>query len=135
MDIDLKHCKYTYEAMEKGVEKALQVVKALLENQRNPCLSSKVPHTYNDKYILSTFLTNNAISSLLFTLGFTSNNDNNNSINNNIFKQLKDWSLKRSVTLRFRVSEECKFLKKEIREETYGKDVCSYPNNIISYCN
>lgn len=48
-----------------------------------------------------------------------------------MFNQLREWAIKRSVTLRFKAIEACKLLTKETREETSGKDVCSISLPVI----
>ncbi len=79
------------------VDKALEKVRTILDNTRNPQLPSDVPHLYEDKYLLAEFLTNITITAQLTTLetmGLTEAQLN----------QLKEWSKTRSVSLRFQVS-------------------------------
>lgn len=49
------------------VDNALQKVRTILDNTRNPQYASDVKHEYQDKYLLVEFLTNSDLSSLLNT--------------------------------------------------------------------
>lgn len=56
------------------VDKALQIVRTILENSKNPTYAADVHHKYDDKYLLADTLTNVTISALLNVLemwGFT----------------------------------------------------------------
>lgn len=91
------------------VNKALERVKQILEVNRTPQYPADVPHNYEDKYFLAQSLTSSTISSLVFclsSLGLTEQG----------FTQLKEWAKTRSVTLRFKAEEKCKFLRKVVRE-------------------
>ena len=102
----------------RQVDKALDRVKTTLDVNRNPQYPADVNHTYNDKYLLSSFLANSAISSLFSSFEAIG-------LNEKAFIQLKEWSQNRSVTLRLRSNEECKFLREETREvKSDAKDVC-----------
>jgi hypothetical protein len=91
------------------VDAALNRVKQILDNSRSPQYPADVSHDYEDKYILAEVLTNDTISALLRfleSIGLTSKQ----------FAQLKEWSKSRSVTLRLKSEEKCKFLRKVVRE-------------------
>jgi hypothetical protein len=91
------------------VDNALKRVKTILDTNRNPQYPADVPHAYDDKYLLAESLTNNALGAYLVcyeNLGLTEKQ----------LTQLKDWSKTRSVTLRLKAEEKCKFLRKVVRE-------------------
>ncbi len=102
------------------VNSALVQARTILDNTRNPQYPADVPHEYEDKYFLAQSLTNNTISTLLALLeqlGITEKH----------LGQLKDWAKTRSVTIRFKSEEKCKFLRKAVREvESDTKQVSNY---------
>ncbi len=82
-------------------------MRTILENNRTPQYAADVPHEYEDKYLLAEFLMANTISSLLAALevmGLTEK-----------ILVLQEWAKKRSVTLRLKSEEKCKFLCKVVR--------------------
>ncbi len=91
------------------VDAALNRVRTILENNRTPQYPADVPHEYEDKYQLAEFLTNNTIGALLVSL-------ENVGLNEKGLVQLKEWAKNRSVTLRLKAEEKCKFLRKVVRE-------------------
>ncbi len=91
------------------VDAALNRVRTILDNTRTPQYPADVPHEYEDKYILAESLTNNTISALLVSLDLLG-------LTQKQLAQLKEWSKTRSVTLRFKAEEKCKFLRKVVRE-------------------
>lgn len=92
------------------VDKALVTVKTVLDNTKNPTYPADVPHVYEDKYLLAEFLTNGALAAQLNCLELLG-------LNAKTLKQLKDWSEKRSVTLRLKAEEKCVFDREVTREE------------------
>lgn len=107
------------------VDAALNKVRTILETSRAPQYPADVPHEYEDKYLLAESLTNSSIAALLSffeSIGLTEKQ----------FTQLKEWSKSRSVTLRVKAEEKCKFLRKVVREvQSDTKSVFSLPS--VSY--
>ena len=100
---------FNEDAFKRRVTAALEKVKTILDNSRQPQFPADVPHQYDDKYLLAEFVASNTISSImhvLTTLG----------VNEKHLAQLKEWSKKRSVSLRLRAEENCKFIRKATRE-------------------
>jgi len=118
------------------IDKAMKVVKTMLDNTRNPSLAStNHEHTYNDKFTLSEFLTNTALSSLfnvLVTMGLGSSNstsqatesqeDTNTNANTTDTSKAADAlrkmislveNEKKNITMRFIARETCVFVRKE----------------------
>jgi hypothetical protein len=93
----------------QSVDAALNRVKTILDNTRAPQYPADVPHEYEDKYLLVESLTNSTIVALLSVL-------ENLGLTVKQFAQLKEWSKTRSVTLRLKAEEKCKFLRKVVRE-------------------
>ncbi len=91
------------------VNAALGRVRTILDNTKTPQYPADVPHDYEDKYLLAEFLTNNTIASLLTSLDSLGLNEKN-------LVQLKEWSKNRSVTLRLKAEERCRFLRKVVRD-------------------
>lgn len=102
----------------RRVDLALNHVRTILDNTRNPQYPADVSHDYEDKYVLSNFLANSTIAALFTSLELIGVNEKN-------FVQLKEWAQKKSVTLRLNATEACKFLSKATREvESDTKNVC-----------
>jgi hypothetical protein len=118
------------------IDKAMKVVKTMLDNTRNPSLAStNHEHTYGDKFTLSEFLTNTALSSLfnvLVTMGLGSSNstsqatasqeDTNTNANTTDTAKAADAlrkmislveNEKKNITMRFIARETCVFVRKE----------------------
>eukprot|EP01064_Diplonema_japonicum_P021011 TRINITY_DN3055_c0_g1_i1.p1 TRINITY_DN3055_c0_g1~~TRINITY_DN3055_c0_g1_i1.p1 ORF type:complete len:924 (+),score=285.24 TRINITY_DN3055_c0_g1_i1:65-2773(+) len=95
--------------LENQISNGLNVVKKILDTNRSPGLAGDVHHQYSDKYILAEVMTGAAMASKLATLeriGLTQDG----------LKQLKEWSKTKSVTLRLKATETCKFKEKKTRE-------------------
>ena len=95
---------FTTSRFQSKVDAALSRIRTVLDNTRNPNVSSEVPHSYNDKYLLAEFLANSSLAAqvnILEVLGVTSEN----------FRKLKEWAQTRSVSVRFTASETCDFIK------------------------
>jgi len=101
--------RFDENAFKSRVDAALRRVKTVLETNRNPQYPADVPHAYDDKYLLAESLTNNTLGAYLVCL-------ENLGLNAKQLAQLKDWSKTRSVTLRLKAEEKCKFLRKVVRE-------------------
>lgn len=100
---------YNEAAFRARVDAALNQVRTLLENSRSPQYPSEVPHKYEDKYFLADSLTNSAINAhlkVLEAMGLTKAQ----------LSQLKEGSKSRSISLRLKIEEKCKFLRKVVRE-------------------
>lgn len=74
------------------VDKALERIKTLLHNARNPQYPTEVLHQYDDKYLLVDFLTNSALAGQMNCLQELGVVD---------WGTLKAWSEKRSVCILF----------------------------------
>jgi hypothetical protein len=118
------------------VENALQVVRRLLDQNKNPMAAADVDHEYGDKYSLVEFVTNTGIAAALNVLeqldGF------NEEILRQVLIVVKDQ--KRSMTLRLAVEEDCEFLEEtkrtvesptshQLRVESDGTDGGGTPTN------
>lgn len=96
-------------AFRARVNAALEKVKTILDNTRTPQWAADVPHEYEDKYLLAELLVNSAINAQIVALdglGLTEKH----------YTQVKEWAKNRSVTIRLRAEENCKFLRKTERE-------------------
>ena len=119
------------------VKEAVKVVETILDNTRNPSLASpKHEHSYNDKYTLSKFITNTAVTSLLNVLdkmglshneGISHGNDGElmtTSKSTETTEALRKLTRlvqndKKSVTMRFIAKETCTFVcEKEVEIES-----------------
>jgi hypothetical protein len=118
--------KFDENSFKSRVDAALRRVKTVLETNRNPQYPADVPHAYDDKYLLAESLTNISLGAFLVcfeNLGLTDKQ----------LAQLKDWSKTRSVTLRLKAEEKCKFLRKVVREvQSDTKSVCA-PQNLLFF--
>lgn len=100
---------FNEDAFKQRVNAALQKVKTILENHRHPQYPADVPHQYEDKYLLAEFVATNTIASLMHALSALG-------VTEKHLAQMKEWSKKRSVTIRLRAEENCKFVRKATRE-------------------
>lgn len=102
-------------------------MKTILDNTRQPNYPSEIQHSYEDKYFLAEFLTNTTISALLNSLEWIG-------VSNKPFKEMKEWSKTKNITLRLAAEEECKFLRKETKEvQSDTKFVCTIILYIFNY--
>jgi hypothetical protein len=65
---------YDEQVFSQKVKRAMEHVKLILDNARNPTFPEKVPHEYSDKYVLAELLTRSAmigIKSALETIGLS----------------------------------------------------------------
>jgi hypothetical protein len=95
---------------QESVNKAIASVRQVLDNTKHPQLCENVSHQYEDKYLLSEFLTNTALSSMftcLSKLGVTTEQ----------LAQLAEWTKTRSVSLSFQSETKCSFNRETQREE------------------
>src|SRR5260221_8876304 len=91
------------------VDAALRRIRTVLDNTRNPQLPADVPHRYDDKYHLVEFLARVSVASLLQCL-------QNIGVQGEDLPRLRDFAATRSVTLRLKAQEDCKFLREESRK-------------------
>ena len=99
---------------EAHIDAALKRVRRVLDNTRNPQYPAKVPHRYDDKYLLAEFVTRISAASILQCfemVGMTAVERN----------QLRGWAAKRSVTVRLAAREECRFLRETTRNVESGE--------------
>lgn len=94
----------------------MEEVKKILDNTRTPDFPSNINHDYNDKFLLSQFLSNSSLSAIINSLEWLG-------VSGEPFKQLQEWSKKKNVTLRVKAEEDCKFVKKQTREVKSAKHV------------
>lgn len=109
-----------------GIDHALEEVKKVLENNRNPLPPSEVAHSYDDKYVLVESTINTFLSSLvncLQPLGLQQEH----------LAQLRSWAAAgKSVQLSLEATEECIFLRKEKRkEESAQQQVTTIETSIL----
>lgn len=101
---------FNEEAFKSRVTTALSKVKTILDNSKQPqYAATDVQHEYEDKYILAEFLVSTGIASTMNVLTHLG-------VSSKTFAKLKEWSKTRSVSLRFKAEEKCKFLRKVERE-------------------
>jgi hypothetical protein len=93
---------------------AVSDVKTILESNRRPQVAADVPHEYADKYLLAEFLVNMTLASLIISLETLG-------LKNEHKVAMKKWAGTSSVTLRFKVTASCEFVKKEVRTEKGSK--------------
>jgi hypothetical protein len=107
------------------VDRALNKVKTILHNARNPEYAADVPHSYDDKFGLAEFLTNAALaaeSNVLEALGLTEKN----------LKKMVEWAKSRSVTLRLKATESWAFDREETRKvESSTEYVTEYSSSVF----
>jgi hypothetical protein len=101
--------RYDEARFQQAVEAAMRQIRTLLDHTRNPQRPTDVPHRYDDKYTLAEILARTSIAALLQCLGSIGLSDEG-------LAQLLDWARTRSVTLRFKAQETCKFLREEVRQ-------------------
>ena len=93
------------------VDKALQKIQSILDTTKHPrLLDVDVDHSYEDKFLLTETMTNTSIATLrtcLTRLGVTDEH----------WKQWTSWvDDKQTVTVRFRATDTCTFLKENVVE-------------------
>lgn len=86
--------------------KAIESTKLILEQPKLvPCSPDEVQHTFDDKYALCERFTNIAVASTLCVLELFG-------LKPNGLQSLLDWAKTRSVSVRFKGEESCKYLRK-----------------------
>ena len=93
------------------VNAALERVRKVLDTNRAPTFPDAVHHKYVDKFLLAQFMTNTALAAHLNCLEHLG-------LNAASLKKLKEWSGRRSVTVRVKGEEKCEF----DREHKYDVD-------------
>jgi len=97
-------------SFEARVAESLEVLKRLLHNEKDPVLAEDAQHSYRDKFGLVDFMTLSTIAALFNVLCSLGASDAD-------LTKMKEWSSKRSVTLRFSGLQNCTFDRKEEHEE------------------
>ena len=97
------------DAHKRKIERALERVRTVLHVNRHPQYPADVHHSYDDKYILSNFVTNTTLAAFLNTLELLG-------LDAAGLDTLLEWVKDRSVTLRFSGEERCVFDRKEKRK-------------------
>ena len=105
-----KKMEYTDIQFNNKIEQALQRVRAVLDNTRNPTLPSNVSHQYDDKYTLAESVIKTSCAAQIQALEVLG-------LNAEKLAKLKAFAADRTVTLSLRSKETCKFVKKVQREE------------------
>jgi len=95
---------------ESKLQKALQRVRLVLDETKQPQLAAEVHHTYQDKYLLVEYLTNSAAASQLNCLAALG-------LSPGQFSTLQQWAKNSSVSLQFRSEERCTFVREVTRQE------------------
>lgn len=93
---------------ELQLQGALERIRTILDNTRNPQLPTEVQHKYDDKYLLADYLTKVSIASLLQCLESAG-------VTAQLLPTLRGWAKTQSVTFRLRAQEDCKYLREETR--------------------
>ena len=91
------------------MDAALERVRTILDNTRNPQTPADVPHRYDDKYLLAELVTTVAIASALQCLELIG-------LSADGLSELREWARTRSVTLRLTAKEDCTYLREETRK-------------------
>lgn len=93
------------------IARALEAVKKILDQNKNPMAAADVDHQYEDKYALVEFLANTGIAATLNVL------EQMDGFNEDVLKQIVSvvQGEKRSMTLRLSVEEDCTFLEETTR--------------------
>jgi len=101
---------FNEDAFRAKVNQAVEKVKTILDNSKLPqYAATDVKHEYDDKYILAEFMTTTAVAATLNVLS-------NLGCSTKTLDKLREWNKTRSVTLRLKAEEKCKFLRKVERE-------------------
>lgn len=104
----------TTQQFEQCVHESMEVVKRILDANRNPKIaSSEQDHTYNDKFLLSQLMTNIGLTAICNAIDVLDEHGGNT--------MQKALSLflqhGKSVTLRFQAKKKCESLSEEEKEE------------------
>ena len=84
---------------------ALEQIKKILDNTKDPKYPEDVPHQYIDKFLLAEFICNASLASTMICL-------ENLGLSPDDLKKLQCWASERTVTLRLKSTETCTFEKK-----------------------
>src|SRR4051794_40567946 len=115
---------YGERELKTKVDAALQRIRTVLDNTRNPQYPADVPHRYDDKYLLAELVTRTATASVLQCLeviGLTAAQ----------LVDLQAWARTRSVTLRLTAQEDCRFLREEKRKIESGEERVTETRGIL----
>jgi hypothetical protein len=97
------------ESFKSKVSAALEQVRRVLHANKHPVFADEVHHKYEDKYRLAQFLTNATLASNLTCLSSLG-------VSLDQLTAMMDWAKSRSVSLRFRATERCSFVREVKRE-------------------
>ena len=97
------------ESFKSKVSAALEQVRRVLHANKHPVFADEVQHKYEDKYRLAQFLTNITLASNLTCLSSLG-------LSLDQLVTMMAWSKSRSVSLRFRATERCTFVREVKRE-------------------
>eukprot|EP01060_Flectonema_neradi_P028024 TRINITY_DN376_c0_g1_i3.p1 TRINITY_DN376_c0_g1~~TRINITY_DN376_c0_g1_i3.p1 ORF type:complete len:897 (+),score=219.34 TRINITY_DN376_c0_g1_i3:141-2831(+) len=96
-------------AFKQKLSNGLSAVERVLGTARNPRMADEVEHSYDDKYLLTEFVTGGGLGAVmtdLEVLGLTGDK----------IQEVLSKAQNRSITLRFDAETTCDFVKKETRE-------------------
>ena len=104
----MKYTVFHADQFHRDVEKAMHSVQQILETNRMPRLAHEMDHTYDDKYALSEFMTNTAMSALMSAL-------ERMGLTKDALATLQQWVQveKRTITLRMEFCDSCHFFKEQ----------------------
>jgi hypothetical protein len=110
--ISFNELNFNKNKFESKIDNALIKIRKIIDNNKYPLLpASQVNHKYDDKFILTEFLVNIALSSN--TISFESFGMNN-------IDKLVNWSKDNIVTLRFKSEETCNYIRMDTKEIEKG---------------
>lgn len=116
--------RFNIKQFHKKINDSIETIKKIIETNKSFQLPENVSHSYDDKFFLSEFVTNIALSSHLNTLSIIGFNDE-------IIEKMKIWKNenKKSITLRFNSEEKCYFLKEKKIEKQISRPI---PTHMLS---
>lgn len=91
------------------VNDAVNRIRTILHQLRQPTFPADVFHQYDDKYLMVDFLTNTALASQIHCLELIG-------LDAKVLETLKEWSKNRSVSVRLSAEEKCVFERKKKRK-------------------
>lgn len=116
---------YTPQRFGSLVDKALDVVRRVLDRVKHPHYATDTTLAYEDTFTLVELLTNVALASQSNSLTFLGLNQTNLDL-------VYQWSKERSVTLRFATTEECELVKKDQRKVESPSSVTQYASQTVT---
>jgi hypothetical protein len=104
------------EEFEARVNETVAGLKKILAQNKNPQIASSVPHAYEDKFLLAAFVTSALLAAEITALS-------NLGLRKETLTKTHQWAKTRPVTLEFKITENCKFLREEEREESVSTSI------------